>query len=694
MINFFTVSSILSFLACLLIGALYAWLLYLNTKGLRKDLRYGLFFLRASAITLICWLLFAPLFKKLSYVLEKPILVLAHDNSLSVSQIKPPGFNTAAYQQDMLELTKQLSEKYEVRTYSFGDSVKPGLDFSGNGKLSNASALFQRLNDELLNRNIGAVIMASDGIFNQGGNPLYDLQQLKAPVYTIAMGDTTAKRDVLIANVNYNDLVYLDNEFTLDIEVQAYQSKGEDAQLYVRSNGLQIKDEKINIEGNDFVKNVQLKLKANKVGIQRYDISVSPLKEEITTKNNQQTIFIEVIDTRKKILIVADAPHPDIGMLKQIISLSPHYEVKVVLQDNLTQINPSEYSLAILYQIPGAQQASFKLISRLTDAKIALWYIIGAQTQVNAFNQVQKMVRLNSTGTSLQEILPNLNPNFTLFNIESGLWKQMQNYNPLQAPFGILNINGPYSAILDQKIGKINTQRPLLFFINNEDRKFAFLIGEGIWKWKLEEAKQVESASLVEELVNKTIQYLVVKDDKRKFKAYPAKNTFDDHEQIILNANLYNDAYEPINDPEVSVKIKSANGKEFDYLFSKSGTAYRLDAGSLPEGNYTFLASTQVGDHKYSASGAFYVNALIAEYQQTRANHQLLYTMSQQSGGKMYSPANLLQVSNDLERNDQVKTITYEDRKYEELINFKWIFICIMLLLSMEWFLRKRNGEI
>ncbi|MCY1533407.1 hypothetical protein D9M68_687310 [compost metagenome] len=68
--------------------------------------------------------------------------------------------------------------------------------------------------------------------------------------------------------------------------------------------------------------------------------------------------------------------------------------------------------------------------------------------------------------------------------------------------------------------------------------------------------------------------------------------------------------------------------------------------------------------------------------------------MSQQSGGKMYSPANLLQVANDLEKNDQVKTITYEDRKYEELINFKWIFICIMLLLSMEWFLRKRNGEI
>ena len=56
-------------------------------------------------------------------------------------------------------------------------------------------------------------------------------------------------------------------------------------------------------------------------------------------------------------------------------------------------------------------------------------------------------------------------------------------------------------------------------------------------------------------------------------------------------------------------------------------------------------------------------------------------------------PLNLLSITDELDKNEQIKTISYEDRKYEELINFKWLFALILLLLSVEWFLRKRNGE-
>jgi len=44
--------------------------------------------------------------------------------------------------------------------------------------------------------------------------------------------------------------------------------------------------------------------------------------------------------------------------------------------------------------------------------------------------------------------------------------------------------------------------------------------------------------------------------------------------------------------------------------------------------------------------------------------------------------------------NENIKTLSYEDRKYEELINFKWLFVCILFLLTLEWFFRKRNGEV
>lgn len=694
MTNFFTFSSLVSFFACLHLGALYAWLLYGKLKHLPVSLRVVLSALRLIAVTLISWMLFAPLFKKISYTPEKPIIILAHDNSISAAQIKPVGFDEKAYQQGMKDLVDKLSTKYEVKTYSFSDSVKSGLDFSGTGKLSNGTVLIEQLKDEVLNRNLGAVIIASDGIFNRGGNPLYELKELNAPVYTIAMGDTIPKKDVLIGDISYNNLVYLDNEFTLAVEVQGYQAKGETTKLTIAENGVNLKEEQIGINSSQFVKNFPIKLKANKVGVQKYTLSVSSVQNEITTKNNTQTIFVEVIDARQKILLVAGSPHPDIATLKQAIELNKHYEVSVVLPDDLNQVQLNTFSLAILYQFPGQLNSNQDFASQLAAAKLPMWFILGAQSNVNAFNQLQRLVKLNRTNGAMQEVFALTESNFTLFTIDPNAVKQLTDYDPLQTPFGNLNINGSYTALFNQKIGRVNTQSPLLFFMNDEGRKMGFLLGEGIWKWKLEEAKDTKNLPLVNDMISKTIQYLSVKDDKRKFKVYTNKATFDENEHVILNATLYNDAYEPINTPEVSVQIKPENGKLFNYTFSKLGAGYRLDAGSLPEGNYSYVASTTLGSQKYTANGSFYVNALITEYQQTTANHQLLYTMAQQNGGKMFMPSQLASIVDELGRNEQIKTISYEDRKYEELINFKWLFAFIIVLLSVEWFLRKRNGEV
>lgn len=691
--NFFSVTSIFTFLACLLLGCLYAWVLYYTNKNLAKNLRYGLAALRVFVVAFIAYMLFAPLVKTVNYNPEKPIIVIANDNSISVKAIEPKDFDRKKYQQDLNNLVNRLSEKYEVKTYNFSDSVKAGLDFSGNGKLSNASAFVNKLNDELLNRNVGAVIMASDGIFNRGGNPLYELNKIKAPIYTIAMGDTIARRDVLIANINYNNIAYLDNEFTLDIQIQAFDSKGETAAITVAENGKTVKNQSLSIDAGSFVKDVQVKLKANKVGIQKYTITVAPLKNEITTKNNAQTIFIEVIDGKQKVLLASAAPHPDLATFKQAIEQNKNYEVTLALADDLNTADPKLYSLAILYQLPDQANISNSLLTKLNNSNVSTWYIIGAQTNISSLNQVQKILSLNRGGNNIQEVFPYLEPSFTAFNLDENSLKLLNDYDPLLMPFGNIRINGNYTAVFNQRIGKVNTQNPMLFFTNENGKKVGFLLGEGIWKWKLEEAKSEQNIPLVNELISKTVQYLSVKDDKRKFKVYSSKSTYDENEEIILNATLYNDAYEPVNTPEVILQLKNGEGKLFNYTFSKFGAAYRLSIGNLPQGNYTYIAKTKLGDKSYTSAGAFYVSALIAEYQQTTANHQLLNTMSQQSNGKMIMPANLLSIADEIEKSGQAKTISYEDRKYEELISLKWIFALLMVLLTTEWFFRKRNGE-
>ncbi len=698
MASFFTANSILFFLACLAVGSFYAWILYRGNNHLNSKVKIALTVLRTLAVTTLLWLFFAPLIKQITYNLQKPIIVIATDNSISVAKYQPKDFNNQKFKANLLALTKKIANKYQVKTFSFSDTVKTGLDFFGKGKLSNATALINLLNNQLLNSNVGAVIIASDGIFNSGGNPLYELNKIKAPVYTIAMGDTVAKRDLLIANVNYNNLVYLNNEFTANIELLAYQSKGEIAKIYVTTNGKIIAQQTVNINANNFVQNITITLKANQIGTQKYTVNVVPLKNEITTKNNSETLFIDVIDAKQKILIASAFPHPDIATLKQAISSNKNYEVTIALGADLETIDPKKYSLAILYQLPSNNNTALALINKLQPQKLAIWYILGAQTNLTAFNQVQKMVNFSSSNGLLQETFPVFDANFTLYNLEAIAIKQLNNYNPLQMPFTNFNVNGNYTAVLNQRIGKINTQNPLLFFTANNDKKTGFLLGEGIWKWKLEEAKNEQNYPLVNLLINKIVQYLAVKNDKRKFKVFTPKNIFDENENIIINATLYNDAYEAINTPDVKIQVKNTEGKIYNYTFAKVGTAYRLDAGILPQGNYTFLAKTTLGNKQYTANGAFFVNALIAEYQQTTANHQLLYAMAKQSNGQMVMPNNLLSIAAAIEKNqsrtDGIKTISYEVRKYEHLINLKWIFALIVLLLSAEWFIRKRNGEV
>lgn len=692
--GFFAGTSILYFLGCLALGVLYAWLLYRGNKNLDKKLRYILATIRIIVVTAIAWLLFAPLIKTLNYTLDKPVIIIGQDNSLSVGQVKAAGFNQKLYEQNLKILKDKLSDKYEVKAYHFSDSVGDGLDFKGQGKLTDASSFFQRVKDEYTSRNVGAIILATDGIFNHGGNPLYSINQINAPVYTIALGDSIPKRDVLISNVNYNNIVYLDDDFTIEVQVQAFQSDEENITLTANQNGVKVQQQSLTISGNSFVKTVPVKLHAGKIGIQKYTVQLSTLQNEITTKNNTQTFYVEVIDGRQKVLLAAAGPHPDLGVLKEAISLNKHYEAKLVLADDLNVTDPSKFDLVVLYQLPDVQNISTSFLQKLTTLKKPTWYVLGAQSDVGAFNQIQNQVNLASANGSLQEVYPDFANGFTNFSLSEEDKKQFATVDPLLMPFGRLTVNASATAIFNQRIGKVSTQQPLLFFTTDNGLKTGYLMGEGLWRWKLSAAENETEQSALNDLISKTVQYLSVKDDKRRFKVFTSKSAYDENEAIQFNGTLYNESYQPVNEAEVKLQVKNEAGKIFNYVFSKTDNGYQLDAGTMPAGNYSYVANTILGGQKFTASGSFYVNALIAEYQQTTANHQLLNTISKQSDGKLFMPADLLKIADEILKNENIKTISYEDRKYNELINMKWLFGLILILLSVEWFLRKRNGEL
>ena len=686
-----TGTTLLWLVGCLALGVGYAFLLYRWQSRLKGNVRNGLFVVRTLTVAAIAFLLFAPAIKISSKTAEKPLIILAQDNSASINISKPAGFNSKVYSEQFKALEKQLSEDYEVRSLSFGANVSQGLSFRFSDKLSNLSSIFKVIDNDFANRNIGAIVMASDGIYNQGGNPVYESKDLQAPIYTVALGDTIPKRDILISNVNYNNIAYLDNQFQIEVNVEAFQSRGSTSTLTVSDQSGSLFSRPVTVNQDEFRVMVPITLPAKRKGIQRFNINLSPLSNELSVENNRQTIFVDVIDGRQNVLIIANSPHPDIAALRQSIEINKNYDVQVSFADDVSAATINKAGLVILHQLPSANNSAQKILQQIA-AKPVL-FVLGAQSNSSTFSSSQSLLTINSSG-STQEVLAKVPSDFYAFTLTEISKNKILGFAPLIAPFGNYGMKGPGSVALTQQIGKVNTSMPLLVFGGDQQRKIGVLAGEGIWRWRLEEFQESNSHEAVNELVSKTVQYLSTRDGKRKFRVYPARNSFDENEHVILNAELYNDAYELVNSPDVNVSLKNKEGKSYSYLFSKSGNSYILDAGILPAGEYTFEARTRLGNKAHTAAGEFVIRQQQAEFQQTRANHQLLYSLSEQNGGQMIYPNQLGSLPELIKANENVKTIVYEDRKYEEAVNYKIIFFLILALLSLEWFMRKRNGEV
>jgi len=687
----FTSESYLWLLACLGLGFAYAFVLYQRSAHFNKNLRYFLFALRALSIALIAFLIFSPLIKTISRTVEKPLIIIAQDNSESILLSEGKGFDSREYTDQLKKLEKDLSADYELRTFHFAEKMDEGLNLNFKGSLTDISSVFKQINDQFSNRNIGAIIMGSDGIYNRGSNPQYESKNLNAAIYTIALGDTIARRDLLISNVNYNTIAYLDNQFQIGISIEAYQSEGSNSMLTVSSESGVILSKPISISSNEFRQTILLNLPAEKKGLRAYTIKLAPLNNELSLINNNQTIFIEVIDGRKNVLIVANAPHPDISAIRQSIENNKNYSVKVRMVQEVLPSEIEEAGLLILHQLPSLTNNS-KDILKLSEAKPIL-YVLGAQSNIPAFSASQNLMTLNSNGM-LQEANASVKTDFYAFTLSDLSRSKINNFGPLLTPFGNYALKGPASFLINQQIGKLPTEKPLLLFGEDVQRRISVLTGEGIWRWRLEDFQENSSHEAIDELIAKTVQYLVSSDDKRKFRVSTSKNNFDENEHVILNAELYNESFELVNSPDVNITLKNKAGRSYSFVFSRAVNSYVLDAGELPAGEYNYKALTSLGKLKYQAEGQFIISSQEAEYKQIIADHQLLYTISMQNGGEMLFPKQLDELPELIRTNEKVKSVSYENPKYSELIELELLFFLVLVLLSTEWLSRKRNGEI
>ncbi len=683
-------------LLCLLLGLAYALILYFRSKTFKEQsplLTWGLGILRFLSVSTIAILLLAPFIKSLQSDIKKPIIVLAQDQSESIAlDLK----DTAAYQTAFKDLKSKLEEKYDVKEYAFGDEVREGVDFQFKDKVSNLSDVLKEMYDLYSDQNLGAIVLASDGIYNEGSNPIYAGTKLNAPIYTIALGDTTPKKDLILKRVFHNKIAYLGDKFGIQADVTAQNCLGASTVLQVFKVDKGQKPKKlqefpIKVNEKDFFTTQEIILNADQSGVQRYRVQVAAVNGEVTRVNNVQDIFVDILDARQKILVLANAPHPDIAALRQIISKNKNYEVKVDYISNPRQ-NIPDFNFVILHQIPSTNVDVTSILKKINDAKLPRLFILGNQSNLAVFNKAQSILSVSGNTRNTNEVQSNVSNNFDVFIIDERVKKEFKRFPPLIAPFGEFSAAPDAEVLMYQKIGNVDTQYPLMVFGEEEGNKVGVIAAEGIWKWRMFDYLQHQNHEVFEELFGKLIQYLTLKEDKRKFRVSVSKSIFNENESVTFDAELYNESYELINEPDVSLTITNSQGKDFNYTFNKTDKAYILDAGLLAAGNYSFEGKVNVKGQQLSYKGQFSVRPIQLEIFETTANHNLMKQLGERFGGHSFYETQLPAIADSIAAKGTIKPVYYDTLKTRSVINLKWLFFLILFLLSLEWFLRKYFG--
>jgi hypothetical protein len=634
-------------------------------------------FLRFLSLFLLGVLLLNPSFKQRTIIREKPHLVVAVDNSKSID-ILGQATNTRGFLETLR--SSKLSDKFTINYFSFDSEahhLKDSLSFKG--LQTNVSKVFPALKNIYENGQT-PTILVSDG--NQTFGQDYVLTSLtyKQPIYPVIIGDTILKEDLKISNIQLNKYTFLKNEFPVEITLDYVGQNTVNKDLDVYQGDTKVYSKQLVFSKDNTTNVIQFNLPALSNGKQNYNAKISVISGEENTLNNNRSFSIDVIDERTNVLLISDILHPDIGAYKKAIET--HQQRKVTVVKPSKHIDFNNYELVILFQPTRQFTTVFKQLEALDKNHLI---ITGLHTDW-AFLNNQKPIYKRTILNESQDFTGQLNPDFELFQQDDF---QINTFPPLEDLYGTLEFRSNANVLLQQRINGVETEEPIFVFFENENRREALFLGEGIWRWRAQSYLNTQSFEVFDKFIGKTIQYLASNTKKERL-------TIDASDEFLLGEAKINAQYVDQNyviDSNATLLCQLTHQETrtiYNYNFLFNNNSYKLELSNLSSGTYTYRVN--VKDSKLTKSGQFIINNFDIEAQFINPDVTKLSQLATNNQNKLYTINQGEQLIMDLITDDQFKAVQKETINKLPLINWKYLLAVLLVLLTFEWLLRKYNG--
>ena len=670
-------TTILLLLLSLLIAGGLSFFQYYYKAKTKSKVSLVLAFLRFLSIFGLLLLLINPIMSRKTLETIKTPLPIVVDNSSSIVDLKAKEMALELFKK--LSANKELQEKFEVQSYRFDSEFQQSDEFDFKGTQTNLDEVAKSLKS-IYKNTVFPTVLITDGNQTSGNDYVYSFDA-NNKIYPLIVGDTTTFLDLKVTQLNVNKYAFHKNKFPVEVFLNYSGNKNITADFRISQGNSVLAKQSISFSSSKKTAIVNVLLPADKVGLQVFKATISSKEKEKNSYNNTKNFAVEIIDQKTNVAIISAINHPDIGALKRAIESNAQRKVTVIKPNSINSLQ--DYNVLILYQ-PTNEFKSF--FEKNKVAGINTFIVTGNNTDFNFLNQQQPNLVFKMSGQK-EDYLAEFNSQFNLFATDN---IGFENFPPLQNPFGTITTNGTVSTLLTSKIRNIDTNASLLAFVENQGKRSAFLLGENVWKWRLQSHIDHQSFEKFDVFVDKIIQFLASNDSKKSL-VVNHESFYNSGEAIEILASYFNKNYEFDEKARLTISVtntKTKQNKNYDLL--KGNNSFKVNLDGLSAGSYNFTVKEL--NSKTSYSSHFEILDFDIEKQFVNPDVQKLNQLASQTQGKVYFPDQVDSLIKTLLENENYKALQKEISTKTPLIDWVWLLVLIAIILAAEWFLRKYNG--
>ena len=706
------------------------WLYRHPPASVSPSLKRLLVALRVAAVVVLALALAEPILSLTRTVTERPVVAVLVDSSRSMA-IRDGTAGALRGDEAMTLLNEivlpRLAHDAEIRAFAFsGESTELPIERSTverpgsfDGEATDIGGAFQMLAREMTGRNLGAVVLATDGAVNRGQSPYEEGIGLGVPVFTLGLGSSESGPDIAVREVTTNRISYAGESLPIRVRVSSVGFGEMQTIVELREGNTLLDTRTLTLSATGEETELTFRVVPGSPGVHRYTVSIPEAPSELSSANNIRVTATNAVKGRIKALLLTSRPGWDYAFLGHELEADGNVDVTTLAlvrgAETLSEPRlPStraalfEYDLIILsapydrLQLEddwlrgfvedrgGGLMVVGSAISGLTDILPVVASEASAGGPANApaggpanapaGGARETRARLTGEGEISQVMRV---AGDRMANVE--LWRSLP---PVWMPSESQWEPTPDADVLLAGTGALGEDIPLVVSAKRGAGGVIVVAADGIWRWKLSGPDDVD---LFDRFLANSARWLTARGELNRAVAGTDKDVYSTGETVRLSAQVYGDDFRLTRDALVTADIARGEGAApvRSLSLGPDGDFYRIDLEPLAPGRYLYEAAAEVaGEIVGSARGEFIIEEFSLEDSEVRRRPALLRKLGEESGGGYFTPETLDRFPDSV----PLAWTTRLAAREIELWDSPWLLTAFVGILGVEWTLRRRKG--